>query len=384
MPISPTAPSADLSRLVDEGFQVRLVSGHLVVEHVPYLNPDGNVCFGAIVEPLTYAGDLLQPPADHVVWFQGESPTGVDGVQLDLVNSAVQQEIFPGFPVNFMFSRKPANGYADHYSKMTAYVAMLMGPAKVKQPHVSANTFVKPVGVEDGSPFLYRESGSARAGIANLNARLRGQKVAIVGLGGTGSYILDFVAKTEVAEIHLFDADEFINHNAFRAPGAASIDAVASRPKKVNYFASVYSSMREGIIPHVAFLDGLAAEGQLGAMDFVFLAADHSKDVVEVAAMLRQLGIPFVDVGIGIQKVGEGLTGTVRTTLITSATPPAITISTEVAEDEYSANIQVGEVNALNAAMAVMRWKRYLGMYIDMSVEDQMLYSLSSNGIAKV
>ena len=57
-----------------------------------------------------------------------------------------------------------------------------------------------------------------RAGISDLNAMLRGQKIAIVGLGGTGSYILDLIAKTEVSEIHLIDADEFVNHNAFRAP----------------------------------------------------------------------------------------------------------------------------------------------------------------------
>ena len=70
-----------------------------------------------------------------------------------------------------------------------------------------------------------------------------GERVAIVGLGGTGSYVLDFVAKTPVQEIHLFDGDEFLTHNAFRAPGAASLEALRRKPKKVDYLAAIYSNM---------------------------------------------------------------------------------------------------------------------------------------------
>ena len=35
-------------------------------------------------------------------------------------------------------------------------------------------------------------------------------KVAIVGLGGSGSYILDLIAKTPICEIHLYDGDTLI------------------------------------------------------------------------------------------------------------------------------------------------------------------------------
>jgi hypothetical protein len=35
-------------------------------------------------------------------------------------------------------------------------------------------------------------------------------KIAIIGLGGTGSYVLDLAAKTPVKEIHLFDGDKFL------------------------------------------------------------------------------------------------------------------------------------------------------------------------------
>ena len=76
------------------------------------------------------------------------------------------------------------------------------------------------------------------------------QKVAIVGVGGTGSYVLDLVAKTPVREIHLFDGDDFLQHNAFRAPGAPSLEQLVAKPKKASYFKAIYDKMRTGIFVH--------------------------------------------------------------------------------------------------------------------------------------
>ena len=63
--------------------------------------------------------------------------------------------------------------------------------------------------------------------------KLMNHKVAIIGLGGTGSYILDMLAKTPVSEIHLFDGDDFLTHNAFRSPGAASLDDLSKKQKNL-------------------------------------------------------------------------------------------------------------------------------------------------------
>ena len=43
--------------------------------------------------------------------------------------------------------------------------------------------------------------------------------MAVIGLGGTGSYLIDFLVKTPVKEIRAFDPDRFFVHNAFRSPG---------------------------------------------------------------------------------------------------------------------------------------------------------------------
>ncbi|MFX6803863.1 ThiF family adenylyltransferase, partial [Acinetobacter baumannii] len=83
--------------------------------------------------------------------------------------------------------------------------------------------------------FNYVETASDRVGIGVLTERLVNERVAIIGVGGTGGYILDFVAKTPVREIRLFDSDEFLTPNAFRAPGAPSLEELREAPKKVEY-----------------------------------------------------------------------------------------------------------------------------------------------------
>ncbi len=58
------------------------------------------------------------------------------------------------------------------------------------------------------------------------------------------------MAKTPAREIRLFDSDEFLQHNAFRAPGAASLEELRDAPKKVDYLKDIYTKMHRGIVAH--------------------------------------------------------------------------------------------------------------------------------------
>ncbi len=98
-------------------------------------------------------------------------------------------------------------------------------------------------------------------------------KLAIIGLGGSGGYVLDFVAKTNVREIHLFDGDVFLQHNAFRAPSAVSLQELDVRPKKVDYFARLYGQMRRGIFTHPDYVTEENVEN-LAGFDFAFICVD--------------------------------------------------------------------------------------------------------------
>jgi len=100
---------------------------------------------------------------------------------------------------------------------MTRYAQIISAPAESLNPGVSAKTHKVVESHGEESVFHYLDTASSRAGIKAIADKLVGPKLGIVGLGGTGSYILDMLAKTSVREIHLFDGDMFYSHNAFRS-----------------------------------------------------------------------------------------------------------------------------------------------------------------------
>ncbi|MFH8805521.1 hypothetical protein ACH4F6_39270 [Streptomyces sp. NPDC017936] len=50
--------------------------------------------------------------------------------------------------------------------------------------------------------------------------------------------------------------------------------------------------------------------------------------------------------------------------------------------DAYARDIQTADLNALNAVLAVIRWKRSIGIYADATDESHTTYSLITNVIA--
>lgn len=383
--------SPDLRRLHAERYDLRIskTGGHLIVGRVPYVTASRTVAYGALVSTLEQSGDhTANPVPDHSLYFEGELPCDRDGQPLRtmLIDQDNAQELEPGVVVHHRFSCKPPGEgtYPDYYAKITAYVAMLLTQALAVDPSVDARR-AHPVVLEEDdpdAPFAYSDTASARAEIGAITDKLRMEKVAIVGLGGTGSYILDFVAKTPVHEIHLFDGDDFLNHNAFRAPGAATIDELNAQQKKVDYLAERYLAMKRRVIPHAYHIDETTVE-ELRAMGFVFLAADGGAVKRIVIEALEQYNVPFVDVGISVDKNETSLGGMV---LVTSSTPSRrdhvgryVDMSSARPEELYDGNIQVADLNALNGVLAVIRWKKYCGFYRDLGAEHFSAYTIDHN-----
>jgi hypothetical protein len=236
---------------------------------------------------------------------------------------------------------------------------------------------------QEDSVFKYIDTASSRAEINAVSKKLELGKIAIAGLGGTGSYVLDLVVKTPVKEIHLFDGDIFFQHNAFRCPGAPSGEELDEKLSKVIYFERIYSKMRHGIVAHPEYL-GPQNLDQLKGMDFVFLCMEGGSKRL-VVERLEQLGVPFVDVGMGVYLKNESLGGTIRTTTSTNAkrdhvrTKNRIPFSDGTEKNEYDKNIQIADLNALNAALAVIKWKKLFGFYIDQEREHFSTYAIGGN-----
>ena len=381
--------SPDLQRLQDEGYEVEVRCGHLLLHSVPYVNSKSEISMGILSTNLTLNNDQTQRPGDHQVWFTGEQPCNRDGSAISGIGCrSATQILCDGFEVQHRFSCKPPDGYTDYYAKMTRYVEIISNQAKAIDATVDACTFKPVKASKEESVFYYTDSASSRAGIAGLAKKLSMDKVAFVGLGGTGSYTLDLVAKTHVQEIHLFDGDKFVQHNAFRAPGAASLDVLGKMMSKVNYFADIYGQMRRGIIPHDVYMDEETVE-QLAGFDFVFLCVDKPSVRKLVSDFLHEQKIPFIDVGMDVKIIEDqqSLIGICRVTLSTPSKFDHFTRHVSLAEngvdDLYKSNIQVADLNALNATMAVIKWKKFCGFYQDCYEEYQSVYVINTHQLTR-
>jgi hypothetical protein len=231
--------------------------------------------------------------------------------------------------------------------------------------------------------FKYPDTNSSRAGIEFLNRKFENQKIAIIGLGGTGSYILDQVAKTPVKEIHVFDGDVFQLHNAFRSPGAVSGKKleIENGIKKVDYYYEIYSNMHNGIKPHAKYVMPESIN-ELKDFNYVFISIDKNEVRYSLAKAFLKIGVTFIDVGIGVNKANDSLNGAVRVTVGSSDKNDHLDLrigSMESEENEYSNNIQIADLNCLNAMLAVLKWKKLSGFYQDVKQEHNSLFLINTN-----
>jgi hypothetical protein len=361
----------DLRHLRDDGYNVAILGAALVVRDIPYVNEKREVKYdGVLVSTLNLNGEILNKPDTHQIRFAGERPCNSDGEPLEgLSLNAEVVRFTDSLSAHFHFSSKPQRGhYETYHEKIRTYSALLSGSATTIDPFASPLTRRVTEPEDDDSPFHYLDTASARADINMITAKLAVEKIAIVGLGGTGSYVLDLLAKTPVKEIHLFDGDTFSSHNAFRAPGAASKDCLHKQPQKVDYFKEIYSRMHKGIITHPANVDSANIE-ELSTMTSVFLCIDAGKGKKYIVEKLEEFNLPFFDTGMGLYVNNETLGGILRVVTSDKNTRGMARVRMSLGEDEaaneYDKNIQIADLNSLNAILAVMRWKKIKGFYID-------------------
>lgn len=386
--------SPDLSQLVEEGYELIFKSSMLLVG-VPYVNRQREVTRGFIVSSLVTDGDhTASPVIDHTIRFIGatgapdDQPCDSDGIPL----TALMHEptgplnVGTGLVASCGFSQKPVDTgtYANYYDKVTTYAGMFLTEVHQIDPTARAQSFM-PVAIDD-DVHRYFDSATSRAKIGAVTDRTRGLRIAIVGLGGTGSYILDAVAKTHVTEIHLYDSDEFQAHNAFRAPGAAELETFRERPLKVNHHQKIYDALHTGVIAHPFSVDENSVE-ELRGLDFVFVSVDAGPVKKLIIDKLNEFRVAFVDTGMGIEQKDSSLGGIIRTTRIAPGSFDQTWIDENfsyaaVEPGIYDENIQVAELNMLNAALAVIAWKKHIGFYRDYGHEIEGNYTIDGNRIS--
>lgn len=390
-------PSEDILRLSDKGYNVDIIvpnssGAFLIVKDIPYVNKSREVDTGVLVMELDMKGnEVAKNIRDHTALWVGEIPHDENGSRLEsLIVTDEVMSITESLQTSCRFSRKiKTRQYHDYFEKVQVYEGQVAGPARKIKPEVTAQTYSKTEFTQNHSVFAYPETASSRSSITDLSGKLQIEKVAIIGLGGTGSYILDLLAKTPIRQIHLFDGDDFQQHNAFRAPGAANKECFEEDEflKKVNYFKDIYTSMHSGITAHPYNVDEAKLD-KLCQFNFIFLSVDSSPEKIKIVEYLENNNISFIDAGIGVKKrPSGGLFGLLRATTRTPEARESFSLREDVisvssGEDAlYDQNIQVADLNMLNAVLAVVKWKKLRGFYCDRDQEFNTTFRLDSNKI---
>jgi len=370
----------DIKRLLAKGYAMYIDSNYLVVRDIPYLDSNNNLQIGAIVSILVFTDNEHVIQQDHQIFFCGSHPCQLDGTLIRNLGGGqtTLHLASTDIVVQRSFSNKPANGYVDFFDKIDSYVTVISGPA-IQLYDANPWTF-KAYGNNTESVFKFRDTLTSRAEIGTLAKKFEDDEIAIIGLGGTGSYLLDFLVKTPVKKIKAFDYDVFHIHNAFRSPG--KLEEEELRKRKAEVYENRYGGFRSGIEFHSKFILSDSID-DLKGVTFAFVSVDKGSARKEIFDLLIKLKIPFVDVGMGLTKTRGTISGTLRTTYFDSEFADHLLDKKQVPmsdlpNDEYKTNIQISELNALNACLAVIKYKQIRGFYSDDSYYQNILLTLDN------
>jgi molybdopterin/thiamine biosynthesis adenylyltransferase len=385
-----TSRDPHLTRLAAEGFVLEVCNSHLLVRNVPYVKANRTLGRGTLTCALTLDAStgVTAEPQPHTIYFAGETPCHRTGEPMsNIIHSSGPQKC-GDLDVQHYFSSKPEGrlDYVNIYDKIVAYEKHLGDAARSIDKTANARSGAGNFTETNDSPFAIPDAASARYKIGPANRKLKG-RVAIIGLGGTGSFALDLISKTWVTEIHLYDGDQLLNHNLFRSPGAPEPELLGDFPSKTDYYAGIYARMHKGITSHPVRVTSANVD-ELAGFDFVFVCVDKGSSRRVIAEGLVRLGIPFVDTGIGVGIFENTLDGCARTTFIQPGTPWADVEKLlsfgddDDEEDVYRTDIQIAAINSLNAVMAVTRWQRWVTYLRDERHEQSAVYMIEGNLIA--
>ena len=137
--------------------------------------------------------------------------------------------------------------------------------------------------------------------------RLAKSKIGIIGVGGVGSLVAEYLARLGVGHIVLVDPDAIEESNLSRVVGATVKDVKRSA-KKVDIAKRHLSEVHPP--PSLELLADdfaqMSVAARLRACDYLFLAADSMRARLVFNAMVHQFLIPGVQLGSKVRAAADG------------------------------------------------------------------------------
>ena len=261
--------------------------------------------------------------------------------------------------------------YVNGWHALTVYTSRVAGEVGAEQRE------------QIESVFGFEIDGENARDMKSWRDRAREQKIGIVGLGGVGLWILDLMSKTDVQEIRIWDGDKIEGRNLVRAPGWASQEAIGKN--KAEHFGEQYGRTRKGISVYGRYWSADKAEDSFEGLDFVFIAVDKTETRTALCEKLEEMKIPFVDAGMGIERRSEQVRGSCQV-FFSGKNPERWRIgipTVEGAGEKDYYELQLADLGALNAALAVGIWRRHIEQYEEEEEDWLIRYRIENNDLLK-
>src|ERR1035441_7320228 len=132
--------SPELKKLRDEGFDIEVVDGYLLMHDVPYVNDKRDVKRGVLLAALDLANDVAQPPSDHQSKWAGDCPCNEDGSIMQGLGPSQTPMVISGHQVQWNFSCKPKPAAALRMG--ASYLVVGRPITQANDPAKAANTIL--------------------------------------------------------------------------------------------------------------------------------------------------------------------------------------------------------------------------------------------------
>ena len=248
------------------------------------------------------------------------------------------------------------------------------------------NTYVKVVysmflgqrgqgGEPNARPFKFDVLGDQVREAVEWRDLIASEHVAVVGLGGVGAWIADFVAKSDAREVHGWDHDCIEPKNILRMPGAPHPREWIGKPK-AEWFQDTYCRIHEGVHGHEVRVQVDNVQDVFQGTTFAFVAVDCDQDRMMVCDSLASAEIPFVVAGLSLVRRDKRVKVAMR---VVTAHPglsswrQAIPQVGQSGQDDYG-SLDMPDVYSMAAGWAVQSWRKMRGQVWQDKIEECLVY----------
>ena len=264
--------------------------------------------------------------------------------------------------------------YENAWEALNNYVkqiyALFLGPSALSRAETAPR------------PYTFDILGDQLQDAVEWRSLVAQERVTIVGLGGVGAWIADFVVKADPLEVHGWDYDCIEPKNILRMPGGLDPNSWIGRPK-ADWFHETYSRIHTNVHGHNVRVLAENVQEVIGETTFAFVAVDGADDRMMVCDTLANARIPFVVVGLSPVRKDKRVKVSMRIVSAhvgASSWRAAIPQVGQAGQDDYG-SLDLPDVYSMVAGWAIQSWRKMRGQFWQEKREECLVYSASDQSL---